>query len=551
MSAGVLQFALGITTGSFFGVMDRAQKTVGGLSKSFLSLPGLGVALGSALASISSLESVVDGMFKAIERGAELDHLSRRTGTSVASLYELQKGFKAVGLTAEDVGPLIFKLQKSLGGINDFGEDTRSTFFRIGLDIETLKRMDAPRQLAAISQALSHLNATGAASAASTIFGREGAANMVQLSRGMTDFSAAMAKAKQDADLYQRNADSFVKLQRGLDQVKNKTQTLFAGMAEGAAPAIQGIIDVLNRIDLSGVGRNIGKVFTVITEAFREGQFMELIYQSIVTGLELGFAALPVLWEQEADWMLYAFRTPLVYLQGGLTQIIEETWEGFSKLGDVFLSVVDIFRTALLAVVEDTMTALGMIPGVGKALGLAGFQSDSIQDIYNANKTDHPAVFEADKWSDTLHNENMTGPQFDFGFGQFGIEDVDKDLDRRKADFRRKMAEIMKPFDDFIKGLLARAPKPSGAGGSQTAQTGLDLPPTGKNKFEGTAFEKMGAIMGGHIGGMGDPGVQAQRQTATATQQMVPLLRTIANKPHGAGAAGRIGWTSLAHLNLN
>ena len=201
MSAGVLQFALGITTGSFFGVMDRAQQTVGGLSKSFLSLPGLGVALGSALASISSLESVVDGMFKAIERGAELDHLSRRTGTSVASLYELQKGFKAVGLTAEDVGPLIFKLQKSLGGINDFGEDTRSTFFRIGLDIETLKRMDAPRQLAAISQALSHLNATGAASAAGTIFGREGAANMVQLSRGMTDFSAAMAQAKQDADL--------------------------------------------------------------------------------------------------------------------------------------------------------------------------------------------------------------------------------------------------------------------------------------------------------------------------------------------------------------
>src|ERR1039458_5169880 len=109
-----LEFSLGLMTGGFLSNIAGAESKVMGF-----------------IGSMVSLGSVTEGVMHAIETGTALEHLHKRTGESVGSLVKLQSGFKAAGLSAEDVGPTLFFLQKSLGGINEFGEGTALTFNRM------------------------------------------------------------------------------------------------------------------------------------------------------------------------------------------------------------------------------------------------------------------------------------------------------------------------------------------------------------------------------------------------------------------------------------
>ena len=498
MNAGVLQFSLGLTAGGFLGVLDKATNKVGGLTRSALSLPGLGAALGGTIASIGSLQAVVSGVFNAIEKGAALDYLSKRTSTSVASLFELQKGFKAVGLSADDVGPMIFKLQKSLGGVNEYGEDTRSIFFRMGLSIDQLKKMNAPAQITAISKALGNLNAQGAAAAAGVIFGREGAGNMVQLAHSTNEFAQAMVEAQHDAQTFERNAETFRHLSRSLDVLKNKTNTLFAGMAEGAAPAIQMIVDQLNSIDLSGVGEKIGKIFTAFTEAFREGKISDLIALSITTGFQMALAAAPVLFEKLGYFLLKVFETPLEYLQAGMTYVVEMAMEGFSKLEDIFHKIVNILSAGIEYGLQKMVEGLAKIPKLNKALGIAGFTADSFDKILADKNAANPQKeqYKADSFSRILGDEKKNGLKFNVGAGEFGLDDISKDADARWKEMKEKLKNISAPLMNFVDGLVARAPKVNGKVNGKN--NGQDLTTTkSQYKPEFTALEKMGFVMGG------------------------------------------------------
>lgn len=501
MNAGVLQFSLGLTAGGFLGVLDKATSKVGGFSRAALSLPGLGAALGGTIASIGSLQAVVAGVFNAIEKGAALEHLSKRTSTSVADLFELQKGFKAVGLSADDVGPMIFKLQKSLGGVNEYGEDTRSVFFRMGLSLDQLKKMNAPAQITAITKALGNLNEEGAAAAAGAIFGREGAGNMVQLAHSTGDFAAAMVKAQHDAQTFERNAETFRHLSYSLDVLKNKTATLFAGMAEGAAPAIQSIVDSLNQIDLSGVGEQIGKVFTAFTQAFREGKISDLIALSITTGFQMALAAAPVLFEKLGLLILRIFETPLEYLQAGMTYVVEKAMEGFGKLEDIFRKIVNILSAGIEYGLQKMIEGLAKIPKLNKALGIEGFKADSFDDILAEKNAANPKGdrFKADSFSDIMSDEKKNGLKFNVGSGDFGLDDISADADARWKEMKEKLKNLSVPLMNFVDGLVARAPKVKGAGSPNTNK-GLDLTTTKTNyKPEATPFEKMGFVMGGAV----------------------------------------------------
>lgn len=460
MSNGLLQFSLGLTTGGFLGALNRAESGVKGFSRSLLSLPGLGTALGGTIASVSSLHAVVEGVFSAIERGAELEYLSRRTNESVSSLFEMQKGFRAVGLSAEDVGPMIFKLQKSLGGVNEMGEDTRSVFARLGLNLEQLKKMNAPQQFLSVAGALKNLNTASAASAAGAIFGREGSANMVQLANSAGEFADALTKAARDAAVFQRNAESFAKIERGLNQIKGKTQTLFAGMAEGLAPAIEIIEKQLNAIDLSGLGKNIGHIFLAITESFSEGNFAELVGLSLKTGFEVGIAALPVVLETLGLMLIKTFETPLIYLQAGMEYAIESAAHTFAT------------NKWFKAFLEATNPAA--------ALGL--------QALGDPGKPD---------WNETLKNRKDSGLEFNLGTGAFGLEAIGGDVKERWEAFKKTAKDLSKPLVAMIDGLVANAPKGEGGKVQEGAKQGNNMMATGGHRTEATDFEKMGFVMGG------------------------------------------------------
>jgi hypothetical protein len=501
MNNGVLQFSLGLTAGGFLGVVERAKNSVGGLSSKLLSLPGLGTAIGGTIASVSSLDAVVEGVFNAIERGAALEHLSKRTDTSVASLFELQKGFSAVGADADQVGPMIFRMQKALGGVNEYGEDTRSIFARMGLSIEQLKGLNATQQFLQIAGAVNKLNSSSAASAAGAIFGRDGAQTFMQLARSSDDFSAALQRAAHDAQLFERNAAAFAQLERGLNQIKHKTDTLFAGMAEGAAPAIQAIVDQLNSIDLSGVGQQIGKIFTAFTEAFREGKVSDLLALSITTGFQMALAAAPVMFEKLGYFLLKVFETPLQYIQAGMTWVVENAMEGFGKLEGIFHNLVNVLAAGIEWGLQKLIQGLAKIPKLNKALGIEGFTADSFDQILADKNKANPEGehFKADSWQQILGDEKKNGVKFNVGAGEFGLDDVNSDIQSRWAEMKKNLKNISAPLEAMIDGLVARAPKVKGASTGLNRNGIGDNLVTTKNQYkpEYTNFEKMGFVMGG------------------------------------------------------
>jgi hypothetical protein len=431
MSAGVLQFSLGLTTGGFLGALDKT--------------------LGKVAAFTGGLTAMAQPLIAAIERGGELNDLSARTGESVDSLYRLQEAFKVVGISTEALPGMINRFNKSLSGVGEMGENTKEAFAALGLSVDDLKKLDAPGQIGAVVKQLGKLDKTSAMDVASRIFGREGAGNIMQISRDAAAFNQTMKDSAREAAVFKRNAEAFDKLGDTITRVKGQLSGMFAGIAEGVVPAIQMIADALSKIDLVSIGQEIGKVLTAFTQAFREGTLIDLIAEVIKTGLKIGWGSLftivPAIFAKIGYALLKVFETPLLYFQSGLEWAIQKAMQG-----------------------------IGKIPGIGKATGLSGFQAEDFGSIYAQRKEE--------------------GLKFNVGFGEFGMSDIKDSSNQFMAEGLRNIKAISQPLMSMFDGLVSRAPK--GEQARKREKPGSEPPLLDqKYKFESTAFEKMGFVMGG------------------------------------------------------
>ena len=195
-----MQFTLGLATGQFTSALESATGKVSGFGSKLLAMTGVGAAIGAGFAGLKGMANVVEGVMGAIERGGELAHLSKRTGESVSSLYMLQRGLKAVGLEAGNAGPMISMMQRSLGGVNEEGVPTAHVFNQLGLNIETLKKMDAPSAMQLIAKSMGKLDNASGMAAASKIFGRGFGGNFMQLARSGDEFGEALKKSAKAAE---------------------------------------------------------------------------------------------------------------------------------------------------------------------------------------------------------------------------------------------------------------------------------------------------------------------------------------------------------------
>jgi hypothetical protein len=476
---GMLSFALGLNAGAFTGALANAEGKLKGFIGSALKLPGVGTAIAGLLGSVGSTAAVVAGVMDAIDKGAELEHLSKRTGVAVEDLYRLEKGFKAAGLSAEDVSPALFLMQKALGGINEMGESTVDMFQRMGLDITALKSMKGPEQLKAVLGAINKLNQEGAAKAASTIFGRNQAGNMIQLARSTEEFSAGMNKSAEQAKIFARNAAAFEKVERSLGQLKSKTAGLFAGLAEGLAPALQTVLDFLNQIDLTKVGEQLGRIFTAFIQAFKEGKLVDLIVATFKMAFDAVVAIAPAAFLKLGVVLLRVFETPLEYLQAGIEYAVQQAME-----------------------------QIGQIPIIGDKAGLSDFKADS--------------------WDEILKQRRETGAEYFMpGNNLQASEDAVNDFwESQKA----TLAEKWKDYAAVVDGFVSRAPKGSdekkGPGGAK-----LDDAKESHIKGSDDALTKIGFVFGNRIGGTAD----IARDTADNTRRTADGVDLLVQHFQGGG----------------
>ena len=260
MVAAALEFSLGLQVNKF--------------------LEGIGLSA-TKLISLSSvaetLGKVMDGVWAQIEKGAALNDLSKRTGESVATLYQLQKAFTAAGVPADSIGTTLFQMQKALGGVSESGEDTNETFKKLGLNLHDLKQMDSGQALKKIMAGLAKQDTNTAAKSASTVFGRSGAADAIQMARSLDEFNTAFDKSAAQAAVFARVAEAFDDVEKAIARVKDKLAPLFLAIAEGVLPALQAVVGWIDSIDLAPIAKAIHDTSRIITEAFKEGKLLELM----------------------------------------------------------------------------------------------------------------------------------------------------------------------------------------------------------------------------------------------------------------------------------
>jgi hypothetical protein len=125
---GVLAYTLGLEAGGFNAAITGANQNLGSFLSTAARVTGVTALTAAAIGGAKQLLDLVGGIGEAFERGAHFEHLSKRTGETVQNLFLLEKGFKAAGLPADNLGHVLFMLQKAMGGVNEMGESTSEIF---------------------------------------------------------------------------------------------------------------------------------------------------------------------------------------------------------------------------------------------------------------------------------------------------------------------------------------------------------------------------------------------------------------------------------------
>jgi hypothetical protein len=496
MSNGLLSFTLGLGTGAFTGPLADASMKL----KSFIG-------------TVIGVGAIIEGVQRAFGKGAGLKELADQTGETIGNLYELERGFKAVGLDSESVGNTVFMLNKALGGINDNGEPTAAIFNQIGLSIQSLKQLNAPQALLAIANQINKLDASSATASAEKIFGRYNAREFLQLARNADEFADSLRKGGLQAAIFDRFGGAFERVASTIADIKENFSGLFLGVAEGLLPAVQAIVDWLDKIDFTKIGVGIGHSIGIIFEAIKHGQFEKLIGDGIMAGIE------------KAGNYLQNFLGS-ARLWDGIWQIAWGSFEiSMVKSLKILVSIGDILRASIEAALDKVWENIAArFPKLAHLLGLEGFgKAESFSQHLAEDKAEgDPAQKMLDDWMKT---SGLT-------------------VDAGKAEIKSALAEAAKntggPEQDEYNHLLESLNRfwNQDLAASEAAHRH-------KNTFlpaynpQRTALEKMGFVFKGT-----PTGQDYARETARNTKSIADGITFIKEHVKNGSAGGTFGYSN-------
>jgi hypothetical protein len=405
--SGILEFTLGLSTGNFLSAIGGASDAVKGF-----------------IGGMISLGSIIEGVRSAIDKGAELSHLSRRTGQSIFDLAELEGGFKAAGLAAEEVSPALTMMQRSLGGVNEFGERTDDIFLRMGLRISDLKKMGGLGAFSDIIAALAKLDQNSAMKGAAGIFGRNEGASMVQLSRSTQEFAKGLKDAESTARLFDRDGDAFARWKDHIEALKYP----------------------LLELEIRGA-----EFVVAFTEAWKGGRISELIAVTITAGFQTAVDLLPTILGRVSD-----------VISNALVRA-NDTWN--ASVDHTFVNVMSRVEHGII----DKMHGGGPLGSFLKVFTGAALDQDTARNHAQVDRE--------------LKQQRDTMDVMEAGDREGFHDKIIAQVAKWKTD--------MQPLSDMIAGYMKTA---------KDLSTGADsgeLSQSQQFKFQPTALEKMGFVMGG------------------------------------------------------
>jgi hypothetical protein len=215
-----------------------------------------------------------DHMRQALDLGGELNDLSANTGVAVGDLVILQQEFANAGKSAEDLGPTLAKMTRSLqGGTAD------DAVRRLGLSLEDLKAKTPAEQFRALGTAINAVeNPSERAAMAMAIFGKSGSELLAVF--GSNGFGEASQQLGSQAQLLARDAALFDDVCDKLALTGVKVRGFWIGLADKVAPVLKPLLDKFASLDLAKMGQDFGEIVAFIMQAFADGKMGDILWTS-------------------------------------------------------------------------------------------------------------------------------------------------------------------------------------------------------------------------------------------------------------------------------
>jgi hypothetical protein len=214
--------------------------------------------LGGGASIFGALTMAVKGFYEAIQYGDDLVDLNAQTGVAIDKLMELQMAFDLNGMKADQLQPVIAKMQRLIAEAGSGSAEAAAKFSMMGIEIADIQGLNADEQLMKIGEAIKKIQNPAQRSAmAMEIFGKSGAKLLSVFAAGGLE-EVRKVLGNQSALLLQ-NAGVFGKASDILGLTGNKIRGFFVGMASEIVPPLMGLLEKSSTLDFSGAGSELGK----------------------------------------------------------------------------------------------------------------------------------------------------------------------------------------------------------------------------------------------------------------------------------------------------
>jgi len=451
-----------------------------------LDTASFATGMGKAVQGVQSFVGIIQGlsgkMQGAFDLGGQLTDVSAQTGESAGNVMILQRAFENAGLGADTMQTSLAKMQKGLAEVDDYGKTSNKTFAQLGLKIEDLKGMNAEQQFSKVAGAIMGLpTASDRAAASMEIFGKSGA-KMLSLFADGSSFDVARQQLGGLPALMDRNAVAFDVISDRIGSIKQKSRGFWAGFAEGVLPVADYISELMDGIDLTGIGQAFGRSMMTVIEMVKGEGIGEVLYNGITSAFQ-----------RAVDYGLSAFKRLNDFM---ITDVIAPISAGFTTM---FEKVLMPDRARREKNVKEWGSLLnGVTFGIGDLGGkLVNSEMAKIAEMF---KQGDPNQYNRSSFEDGVNNAkefyagylSAPAPEI-FGKNTAEQQSWDNMWSKYSEIAENKIGAVQKTAKEF---------KPFGADMTTTPE--YDVKETKSIDVKSDALAKVGGFLGGFniMGGM-------------------------------------------------
>jgi hypothetical protein len=225
--------------------------------------------LGGGASIFGALTVAAKGFYDAIQLGDDLVDLNAQTGVAIDKLMELQMAFDLNGMKAEQVQPVLSKMQRMIADAGAGSAEAAAKFAMMGIEIADIQGLNADEQLMKIGEAITEIQNPAQRSAmAMEIFGKSGAKLLsVFAAGGMDEVRKVLGN---QAKLLLQNAGVFGKASDILGLTGNKIRGFFVGIASEIVPQLMNVLEKSEKLDFSKAGVTAGKELSMFALAGKQ-----------------------------------------------------------------------------------------------------------------------------------------------------------------------------------------------------------------------------------------------------------------------------------------